>query len=142
LSVKSLGKFLHIFAASGGGDGTRKKSGPDDPRTVNNPYSTSQRQHGHIRGGPIPIGRYVIEPPKAWHHTRAARLQPLVSAHRFTVATGRDGGFLIHGAGPLGSDGCIVPKVLSQFNELMDGLAADGRGILTVLEARGGSRFA
>ena len=136
------GKLIHIFAASGGGGGTKKISGPAEPSTVNNPYLTGQRKHGRVRGGPIPVGRYIIEPPKPWHHTQAARLQPSVSAAHFSAATGRDGGFLIHGRGPLGSDGCIVPKIPSQFIELMNGLASDVGGTLTVLEAQSGSRFA
>ena len=43
---------------------------------------------------------------------------------------------------PRGSDGCIVPRIPEQFIEVMNGLTSDGGGILTVLGAQGGSRFA
>jgi hypothetical protein len=142
------GERIFMLAASGGGGGTIKPH-PDEPQNVNNPYATGRLTHSHgggtgrpVRGGPIPVGRYLIEPPKPWHKTRAARLIPSVPASRFTALTGRSGGFLIHGRGPLGSDGCIVPLLPSDFPKLMDGLEADGGGVLTVLEAQGGSRFA
>ena len=136
------GKWINIYALSGGGGGTKKKSGPDEPGTVNNPYRTGQRERGSVRGGPLPAGRYEIGTPIAWHHGRAARLTPSVSADKFTNITGRDGGFLIHGRGPKGSDGCIVPKYPADFQELMDGLANDKGGVLFVLEGEGGVRFA
>ena len=136
------GKFVHIFAASGGGGGTLSKEGPVDPEAVNNPYKTGQKTEGKTRGGPIPVGVYRIESPAPWHNGRAARLVPSGSDAKFRKATGRDGGFLIHTRGKLGSDGCIVPMVQADFVKLMDGLAADGGGHLTVLETMEDGAFA
>jgi hypothetical protein len=135
------GKFVHLQARSGGGGGTTSEAGANDPAAANNPYRTGQRQQAGVRGGPIPPGGYAIKCPAKWHGGRAARLEPAVSAG-FQEWTGRTGGFLIHGSGPLGSDGCIVPLNCAQFRTLMDGLERDDGGTLTVLEAMRGDRFA
>jgi hypothetical protein len=140
------GKRIFMLALSGGGGGT-KKPHPDEPQNVNNPYATGRVTLPHgataggkpVRGGPIPVGRYLIETPKPWHSSIAARLIP--TTPRFSEVTGRSG-FLIHGRGPKGSDGCIVPLLPSDFPKLMDGLKEDEGGVLFVLEAQGGSRFA
>jgi hypothetical protein len=133
------GKTIHIWAKSGGGGGSTK--GASAPDAVNNPYLTSQKLKVGIRGGPIPIGRYKIQRPAPWHRGLAARLEPEPPSH-FQKRTGRGGGFLIHGSGPLGSDGCIVPTDKAEFLALINGLMKDNGGILTVLETMGGERFA
>ena len=140
LSGTVNGKFVHIPALSGGGGGTKRKAGPTEPDTVNNPYRTGQAEKAGVRGGPIPVGLYLIQKPAAWHGGKAARLTPSQPI-QFFAATGR-GGFLIHGRGPLGSDGCIVPLHPNQFQGLMDGLEKDDGGTLTVLETQDGARFA
>lgn len=58
-----------------------------------------------VRGGPLPPGRYLLHPPAA--HPRlgpASFLEPDPA----NAMLGRDD-FWIHGPGPRGSDGCIVP---------------------------------
>lgn len=135
------GKVVHVLAASGGGGGTTRPTGPAAPAAVNNPYRTGQLTTRTTRGGPIPVGLYSIEKPERWHHGRAARLEPANPAS-FQRITGRSGGFLIHGRGPVGSDGCIVPLLPSDFQTLMDGLEKDDGGTLTVLECFAGGRFA
>lgn len=134
------GKSIHIFAQSGGGgSSTIRASAPD---AVNNPYRTGQKAvKGKVRGGPIPIGKYIIKKPAPWHKGHAARLEPVPASH-FQERTGRSGGFLIHRSGPLGSDGCIVPVNVAEFEDLMNGLTKDNGGILTVLETMDGGRFA
>jgi hypothetical protein len=60
---------------------------------------------GQVRGGPLPPGRYLVHPPI--RHPRlgpACFLEPLPGNDMH----GRDD-FWIHGPGPRGSDGCIVP---------------------------------
>jgi hypothetical protein len=58
-----------------------------------------------VRGGPLPPGRYRLHPPM--RHPRlgpACFLEPDLA----NDMRGRDD-FWIHGPGPRGSDGCIVP---------------------------------
>jgi hypothetical protein len=43
------------------------------------------------------------------------------------------GGFFIHGRGPHGSDGCIVPLNSAELVDLLRALEKDGGGVLTVL---------
>jgi hypothetical protein len=54
---------------------------------------------------------------------------------------GRDG-FYIHGVGPHGSDGCIVPTDKDQFQLLINLLTKSGGGNLLVVETMDLSRFA
>ncbi len=142
------GRFVHIFTYSGGGSGydpKRPKAAnySRDSQAANNPYRTGQvtNEAANIRGGPIPPGKYIIAKPSKWHGSRAARLEP-VNPVTFFKRTGRDGGFLIHGRGPIGSDGCLVPVAPSDFQRLMDGLEKDDGGALWVLETMGGDMFA
>jgi hypothetical protein len=87
-------------------------------------------------GGAVPVGKYIIhKPAKHPHLGLAAYLEP----DRPNIMMGR-GGFYSHRRGPHGSDGSIVPT--SNFKELMDALTNDGTGILHVMEAMGGVRFA
>lgn len=130
------GNYIHQFALSGGGGGSTTKVGGT---ATNNPYSeglkTSGRGLSHQHGGPIPPGRYIIHQPAQHAHLGlAAYLEPAGGN-----MMGRDG-FFIHGRGPHGSDGCVVP--LSNFSSLMAALTREGGGTLFVMEAMGGARFA
>ncbi|MCP5528181.1 MAG: hypothetical protein H7A47_15420 [Verrucomicrobiales bacterium] len=137
LSGNAGGRHFQLFAASGGGGGSTKH----EPSTsANNPYMTGLRTRGkgarHRHGGPLPLGRYKIHrPAKHPHLGRSAFLEPFQGIPML----GRSG-FFIHGRGPHGSDGCIVP--LAQFKALMDALESSDGGTLHVLEATGGTRFA
>lgn len=132
-------KTIHMTALSGGRGGSRLKNVTTD--AANNPYLTGlATSHSKgIHGGPIPTGRYAIETPKVQnvgeHKILAAKL---VESHK--LANGR-GGFFIHGRGPHGSDGCIVPSSDSKFDELMTALRKDSGGVLYVQQAMG-SAFA
>jgi len=131
------GRNFHLFAASGGAGGSTKQT----PTTsANNPYMTGLKTTGqgteHQHGGPLPLGRYTVHKPIQHPHLgRAAFLEPA----RGNNMLGRSR-FYLHGRGPHGSDGCIVPT--SQFKELMDALDASHGGSLFVFEALGGDRFA
>ena len=132
-------RAFNIMALSGGGGGSTQHDGNAD---TNNPYSQGVKTvdgKNHIHGGPIPTGRYRIRTPSRHPHLGlSARLDPYDIDQARHMA-GRDG-FYIHGRGPHGSDGCIVP--LEEFQELMTALTADKGGMLFVLEAFGGDRFA
>ena len=140
LTGTANGKGIHLSALSGGGGGSTSHGGNSD---TNNPYSTGVKTEGsgkaHQHGGPIPTGRYRILPPSRHPHLGlSCRLDPYDAAQTRHMA-GRDG-FYIHGRGPHGSDGCIVP--LADFQALMTALEKDRGGTLFVLEAMDGSMFA
>lgn len=139
------GKTFHIMALSGGRGGTTIKG--VETFAVNNPYMTGLETtyrvvsgklvHGKadVHGGPIPTGRYHIDAPA--HHPHLGLAARLTASGR-----GGRGGFFIHGRGPHGSDGCIVPLNKSQFNGLMAALKKDSGGTLYVEQAMGNSGFA
>jgi hypothetical protein len=132
LAEAEMPKLIHIVAWSGGAGGS-KVLPPED--SANNPYDYALQEDDEagIRGGPIPPGRYKILPPS--HHPKkhflCARLEPLqpLPNHR--------GGFLIHGQGRKGSDGCIVLRD-DDFHPMMSRLARSRGGMLVVCQAMDG----
>ena len=130
------GKHFHISALSGGAGGSTKLQ---PAASVNNPYSTALKtaKSPHKHGGPLPIGKYRIEPPGRHPHLGLSAQLTQVSGSTY----GR-GGFFIHGRGPHGSDGCIVPMHNSEFQGLMTALSNSRGGTLYVLETIGRERFA
>ena len=136
LTGTANGHMININAVSGGGGGSRVHAGNSD---TNNPSSQNVKEVDgttHVHGGPIPAGRYkVMTPSRHRHLGLSARLDPYDNA-QVRRMFGRDG-FYIHGRGPHGSDGCIVP--MEQFAELMAALTRDRGGALYVLEAMGGA---
>jgi hypothetical protein len=131
---------FHILAVSGGGGGSTAQR---PAASMNNPYmeafktADKTRHKPHAHGGPIPPGIYAIRPPAHNAHlglSAALVLERGGSTHR--------SGFYIHGRGPHGSDGCIVPLDTKQFQQLMAALKAAGGGKLSVLETMGEVRFA
>ena len=131
-------KVFHMSALSGGGGGSTKHR---PTISVNNPYmeavKTKDSSKGHVHGGPIPPGKYTILKPSLHPHLGlSAKL-----VHRHFRPMGRDG-FYIHGRGPHGSDGCIVPLEALKFHDLMSALTTSNGGVLFVEEAMGGERFA
>ncbi|HEY6331528.1 MAG TPA: hypothetical protein VI756_19540 [Blastocatellia bacterium] len=135
---KAGGSRFHLLALSGGGTGSTK----NQPNFGGGfyPYLQGQKTTGsganHQHGGPIPAGEYIIHGPQQNAHLGlSAYLEPAPG----NSMLGRDG-FYIHGRGPHGSDGCIVP--LESFQELMTALQKDGTGTLFVEESTGAARFA
>ncbi len=133
-------RVLHIAALSGGAGGGTKSN---TTSAANNPYAEGLKTtgtpgtKGHVHGGPIPPGRYMIKKPGNRPHLGlCAEL-----VHQYRRPAGRDG-FYIHGSGPHGSDGCIVPLDKHQFTALMKALIASGGGTLVVAESMEGAAFA
>ena len=143
------GCAVHITGASGGRGGSTTKGVATN--AANNPYWTRLRTTTHVasngrevhtdrdtHGGPIPPGQYKVGIPGLHttgdgHKYLAAVLTAVVPAK---TKLHRDG-FLIHGPGPHGSDGCIVPFHRTEFERLMGLLTKDSGGFLQVLEAMG-----
>ena len=134
------GRIIHIRALSGGGGGSTAHRAN---ASTNNPYMESLKTSkpgasgGHVHGGPIPPGKYAVSTPA--HHPHLGLSARLVHPH--LKPAGRDG-FYIHGRGPHGSDGCIVPVNAAEFNQLMTALTKSNGGTLFVQETLDGSRFA
>lgn len=131
------GQTISISAVSGGGGGSKTKP-PNE--TMNNPYMYGLKEvkgPSGNRGGPIPLGRFKIGAPA--HHAHLGMAAALTPE---TPMPNNRGGFYIHGRGPLGSDGCIVPMTAHDFQRVMQGLTASHGGILHVQETMDGSRFA
>lgn len=129
------GKSVHILAACGGRAGS-KTEGVVDGHVANNPYQTPRKIPPYPTGGPLPTGVYSIDKPLPNYKGNGpwAHLHPRPGNQMFGRVK-----FAIHGRGPRGSDGCIVPLHPHEFHHLMDGLEADGGGTLVVCDAIGGS---
>lgn len=132
LSSLSSTQPFTIVAYSGGRGGS-KTPGAADPLIMNNPLAMCVKTDhaAGIHGGPLPIGSYTIDPPA--HHPHlgySARLTPIAGTSLFGMC-GRDG-FYIHGRGPHGSDGCIVPATGADFQALMQVLTESQGGRLNV----------
>jgi hypothetical protein len=95
------GTHIDARAVSGGRAGSKTK-GVVDVFLANNPYATGLKKRRTRPGGPLPIARYRLKT----HESRAniIRLNPFDGEYM----KGRTG-MEIHGRGPRGSDGCIVP---------------------------------
>jgi hypothetical protein len=134
------GRSFHIFALSGGGGGSKSpKPGWVAGDVVNNPYLTGLKEEdsksGHRHGGPLPVGRYKIAKPEPNHEGKGRWASLIPDPHNVMMTRG---GFAIHGRGPHGSDGCIVPTNPADFQHLMNALEADGGGVLQVLSSMSG----
>lgn len=133
------GKPVRVLAFSGGGGGS--KTGWVQKGTANNPAMAGHKTSGghkdhkhHSHGGPIPPGQYTIRTPDGKHPNLgpiSAALTPSSHNHMHGRA-----GFFIHGRGPHGSDGCIVPHTDKEFHALMRVLTESQGGSLTVVDSR------
>ncbi len=100
------GHRVNATAYSGGRAGS-KQANAVHPMLANNPFATGVKKikkGDKTIGGTIPLGTYALKTQEDKHH-KYIRLNPVAG----TNLHGR-GGFLIHGRGPRGSDGCIVPQ--------------------------------
>jgi hypothetical protein len=134
------GGFIHIFAGSGGGAGSKVRR---TSWTANNPYATGVKTAGkkdsprHRHGGPLPLGKYTINPSAI--HKGLGRSCFLEPDSRNYMGNRRN--FYIHGRGRHGSDGCIVP--FEKWGFLLDQIDKDNGGTLHVVETMDmGVRFA
>ncbi|HEX5390656.1 MAG TPA: hypothetical protein VFW67_12900 [Burkholderiaceae bacterium] len=97
------GQHISAYAGSGGRAGTKTKDGLNW-WLANNPFATQVKLPANKShpGGPLPYGVYSL----GLHESREnwLRLVPLDPGSMH----GRSG-MAIHGRGPRGSDGCIVP---------------------------------
>jgi hypothetical protein len=104
------GHFVSMTAVSGGRSGS-KTPGTLNYWLANNPFATRVKLTSRVPGGPLPLGIYAVRTHESTQNW--LRLIPADSAMMF----GRDG-MAIHGRGPRGSDGCIVPMDFSNLVRL------------------------
>lgn len=97
------------------------------------------------RGGPLPTGLYLVRYYGTHEHlgrcaTLMQTLSSLVHADPWSdvgVSVTRRSGFFIHGRGPRGSDGCIVPSKGSDLKMLLDALEQESSVVCLVVEGEG-----
>ena len=132
-------------AFSGGGRGST--SGIE--RTDVKHWSTEKKAPAAFdaknRGGPLPRGHYIARYVSA-HPTfgRCAVLeQTITSLLRIDpfapggVSVTKRGGFYIHGPGPHGSDGCIVPANKVDYRSLIDAIRSASGVVLIEVRNEG-----
>jgi len=98
-------------AFSGGGRGSIAGRAEDSAASFDYRLKKVSDERGE-RGGPLPPGHYLVHRTEQHGHLGQANWLESITAHLrvptrdFTKAYG----FYIHGRGPKGSDGCIVPE--------------------------------
>ena len=149
------GTKLYMDAASGGGRGssTHPQGDPLDKGSPLGSWDSDRKidEAKGIRGGPLPSGWYVVQPPKPYpeyNWSMGAELVPTATSLIRRIETEPNlkievtsrNGFFIHGPGHKGSDGCIVPFKKADFYKLMEALKGDTPIALRVsLEGKDGS---
>ena len=105
---------INAFAGSGGRAMTKTK-GAENWYLENNWKATFVKKTSSNLGGPLPLGKYKLR----IHESRSnwIRLIPLTSTYM-----GGRAGMAIHGRGPRGSDGCIVPNSFKVVTDLVSKL--------------------
>jgi hypothetical protein len=134
---------MALWARSGGGRASKVHPEGKPGQSGLASWDTQRKEDDTrgIRGGPLPTGMYVVQKP-AMHpdlklsayleQTLTSMIYANPSAPVGISVTKRDG-FYIHGRGPKGSDGCIVPMEL--FKELMALLTTHAPVLLKVVNA-------
>ena len=105
-------EHFRMKAVSGGGRG--KTKGEADQTISSRSATTRKDEKQDIRGGPVPDGVYLCEylahHPKFHECVHLCLITPTDKLLLTRVGATRDmDSFYIHGRGPEGSDGCIVP---------------------------------
>ena len=122
LSGSIDGVSISAHVGSGGRAGSKTR-GAVNPFLANNPYATGVKSQGDLAGGPTVMGKYTLRTHES--HKNWIRLIPDAQNNMH----GRDG-FAIHGRGPVGSHGCIVPtdfNVVTLLHKLVKAREKDGQ---------------
>ncbi len=97
------------------------------------------------RGGPLPVGLYLANYYGVHEHLgRCAILMQTISSLVHAdpwsgagISVTDRSGFYIHGAGPKGSDGCIVPSKSGDLKALLDALESKDSPVALFVEDEG-----
>jgi len=104
------GIHFQMKAVSGGRAGS-KTPGVVNTHVANNPWFVGRGYPKNVEGGPIPCGEYDVR----LHESKQNQLRLTPNASN---AMANRSGFLIHGRGVEGSQGCIVPLVFTELVRL------------------------
>jgi hypothetical protein len=124
-------------AFSGGGRGSTAGKARTDLAHWSSNKKAPDKYDEENRGGPLPVGLYIAEYIGKYktfgecarlHQTLSSLLQADITAPCGMKVTDRDG-FLIHGTGKRGSDGCIVPASEAALIKVMSALKKYGKPI-------------
>ena len=125
------GQSISMKAYSGGGRGSKSGVERSNIRHWDTQKKAPAKYDEANRGGPLPQGYYIVKYlGKYKHYGVSARLEQTLTSLLYSdftsdispiSVTQRDG-FLIHGMGPKGSDGCIVPANAKSLNHLLSAL--------------------
>lgn len=138
-------RSMSMFAFSGGGRGSTAGMEQTDIRHWNSQKKAPATFSRQDRGGPLPAGLYLVNYHGVHEHLgRCAALtqtiSSLVYADPFSdigiAVTERDG-FYIHGRGPKGSDGCIVPSKSGDLTKILDAIKAATDPIVLIVKNEG-----
>lgn len=142
----TIGKTsFSMKAYSGGGRGSTAGMERQDLKHWNTNKKAPATFDEASRGGPLPIGFYIVSYLGRYKHfgecaridqTIASLLQRDLDSPIGIKVTDRDG-FLIHGAGPKGSDGCIVPASKSALRNLLAAIKAQKAPIGLLVHSEG-----
>ena len=135
------GQSFSFHAWSGGGRGQTKKNADYSAESYDVFRKTQHEKNKNIHGGPLPPGMYLCQ--YVAHHPHFGEcifLQITISSQlsfdaRGTISFYNRDGFYIHGRGPHGSDGCIIPDINSDRLRLNKAIKdAASTVILNVIE--------
>lgn len=139
------GASFSMRAFSGGGRGSTSGLERADLRHWSSRKQAPVKFDVEERGGPLPVGLYLARYYGIHEHLgRCAALdQTILSLLQadFESPTGLSvtprSGFYIHGRGPKGSDGCIVPAVKVDLKALLDAIQAASGPVLLIVHSEG-----
>lgn len=139
------GETFSLKAYSGGGRGSTTGMERTDLRHWSTGKKAPSQFSQRNRGGPLPTGHYLVSYYGQHEHLgRCAELfqtlTSLLHADPFSAigmsVTDR-GGFFIHGRGPRGSDGCIVPDKATDLKDLLDAIQKQKSPVLLTVFSEG-----
>lgn len=142
-TVASISFSMRAF--SGGGRGSTSGMQRADLRHWNTAKKAPVVFDKANRGGPIPLGWYLAT--YFGHHPHlglCAQLDQTMSSliqrdynSPIGLSFAARSGFYIHGEGPKGSDGCIVPAIKDDLHKLLKAIKSAGGPVVLIVHSEG-----
>ncbi|MBS0509654.1 MAG: hypothetical protein JSR42_00520 [Proteobacteria bacterium] len=139
------GKSFSMKAYSGGGRGSTANMELCDLRHWSSQKKAPPAFSRSDRGGPLPPGHYLVNYYGVHEHLgRCAELSQTLTSLLYSdpfssigLSVTERSGFFIHGRGPKGSDGCIVPDKATDLRALLDAIESSPSPILLTVYSEG-----